>query len=96
MLFVACVLLSVGMLLRPDIGLTVTRGIRNTILSPLLWLQARAEESRTSRSAFDKLREERDSAAYAAQFLPSLRAENQRLRNMLQLGQRLPAGYLAA
>jgi rod shape-determining protein MreC len=95
-LFVACVLLSTGMLFRPDIGQKVTSGIRNTVLTPFLWLQARAEESRTSRRDFNRIRAERDSAAYAAQFLPSLRAENQRLRDMLQLGQRLPAGYLAA
>lgn len=95
-LFLVCVVLSVGMLFRPDIGLTVTRGIRNTVLSPLLWLQARAEESRTSRGAFNRIRAERDSAAYAAQFLPSLRAENQRLRGLLRLGQKLPEGYIAA
>lgn len=95
-LFLACVILSVGMLLRPEAGVAVTRGIRNTVLSPFLWLQARAEESRTSRGAFNRIRAERDSASYAAQFLPSLRAENQRLRGLLQLGQRLSVGYLGA
>lgn len=95
-LFVACVLLSIGMLIRPEVGVTVTSAIRNTVLTPFLWLQARAEESRTSRSAFDRIRAERDSAAYAAQFLPSLRTENQRLRDLLHLGQRLPVGYLGA
>ena len=34
----------------------------------------------------DRLRAERDSAAYAAQFLPALRAENQRLRGLLGSG----------
>jgi rod shape-determining protein MreC len=95
-LFVACVALSVSMLIRPEIGLKVTSAIRNTVLTPFLWLQARAEESRTSRSDFNRIRGERDSAAYAAQFLPSLRAENQRLRGLLQLGQRLPGSYLGA
>jgi rod shape-determining protein MreC len=39
---------------------------------------------------------ERDSAAYLAQFLPSLRAENERLRQLLKLSQRLKTSYVPA
>ncbi len=96
LLFVACVVLSVLMLLRPDLGERATGAIRRTVLVPFLWLHERAEASRTTRSSFEQLRAERDSAAHAAQFLPSLRAENSRLRGLLGLASRLGTGYLAA
>jgi rod shape-determining protein MreC len=95
-LFLVCVALSVVMLVRPDWGNTVTSMVRLSVLRPFLWMQQRAEESRTSRAAFDRLRAERDSAAYAAQFLPSLRSENQRLRSLLGLGKRLTIPYIPA
>lgn len=95
-LFVLCVALSVVMLVRPDWGNLVTGMVRQSVLRPFLWMQQRAEESRTSRAVFDRLRDERDSAAYAAQFLPSLRAENQRLRDLLGLGKRLTIPYVPA
>ncbi|HXI21671.1 MAG TPA: rod shape-determining protein MreC [Gemmatimonadales bacterium] len=95
-LFVVCVVLSVLMLVRPDWGLAVTNGIRFTVLRPFLWMQERAEASRTSRAVFDRLRAERDSAVHAAEFLPSLRAENERLRRLLALGARLPVPYVGA
>jgi len=95
-LFFACVVLSLVMLARPDWGATVTGAIRGSVLRPFLWMQARAEASRTSAAAFDILRSERDSATHAAEFLPSLRDENQRLRSLLGLGARLPGRYIAA
>jgi rod shape-determining protein MreC len=95
-LFLACVVLSLVMLARPDWGAAVTGAIRNTVLRPFLWMQQRAEESRTSRASFDALRAERDSATHAAEFLPSLRDENQRLRGLLGLSARLPGRYIAA
>jgi rod shape-determining protein MreC len=95
-LFIVCVALSVVMLVRPDWGDAVTGAVRQSVLRPFLWMQQRAEESRTSRAVFDRLRAERDSAAHAAQFLPSLRAENQRLRRLLGLGARLEIPYVGA
>jgi rod shape-determining protein MreC len=95
-LFLLCVVLSILMLLRPDLGARVTAVIRGSVMRPFLWMQQRAEESKTSRSAFERLRAERDSAVYAAQFLPSLRAENMRLRSLLRLKERLPGGYVSA
>lgn len=95
-LFIVCVGLSVLMLVRPDWGQATARTVRQSVLVPFLWMQQRAEASRTSRAAFDRLRAERDSAAYAAQFLPSLREENQRLRSLLDLSRRLPARFIAA
>jgi rod shape-determining protein MreC len=95
-LFGVCVVLSAVMLLRPEVGQRVTSAIRGTVLRPFLWMQAWSEAGRTSRASFDRLRAERDSSAYAAQFLPSLRAENQRLRALLGLGARLKIPYVAA
>jgi rod shape-determining protein MreC len=95
-LFLACVVLSILMLVKPDIGTRITGVIRQSVLRPFLWIQERAEQSRTSRASFERLRAERDSAAHAAQFLPSLRSENQRLRALLGLGERLPVPYVPA
>jgi rod shape-determining protein MreC len=95
-LFLVCVALSVVMLVRPDWGNLVSGMVRQSVLRPFLWMQQRAEESRTSRAIFDRLRSERDSAAYAAQFLPSLRAENERLRALLGLSKRLNIAYVPA
>jgi rod shape-determining protein MreC len=95
-LFLLCLGLSIVMLLRPEAGDRVASAIRGSVMRPFLWLQERAEQSRTTRGAFDRLRAERDSAIYAAQFLSSLRAENQRLRGLLRLRERLPVSYVAA
>lgn len=95
LLFAACVILSVAMLLRPSWGDAATSLIRRSVLVPFLYLQERAEASRTTQASFDRLRSERDSATHAAQFLSSLRAENVRLRALLGLGNRLGTGYLA-
>jgi rod shape-determining protein MreC len=97
LLFVVCVGLSVLALFAPrPWGERLGVSIRESILRPLVWLQERAEESKSSRSVLARISAERDSAAYAAQFLPSLRAENQRLRDLLSLGQRLTTPFVAA
>lgn len=95
-LFALCVILSGLLLVRPDFGQRATGFIRGTVLWPFLRIQEWSEAGRTSRAAFDRLRAERDSATHAAQFLPSLRAENQRLRSLLGLGARLKVPYVAA
>ncbi|HEX2611912.1 MAG TPA: rod shape-determining protein MreC [Gemmatimonadales bacterium] len=96
-LFVLCLGLSVLCLFSP-VGWTYNLAdtLRRTVLAPLVWLQVRAEEGRTSRKRFRVVTAERDSAAYLAQFLPSLRAENERLRQLLKLSQRLKTSYVPA
>src|SRR6059058_521010 len=74
----------------------VASAMRQTILAPFLELQRESELLRTSRSRFDAITAQRDSTALAATFLPELRAENQRLRGLLGLGQRLGSGYVPA
>src|SRR5918999_5752761 len=96
-LFILCLGLSIVALFSP-VGWSygVSDTLRRTVLAPLVWLQTRAEEGRTSRVRFRSVIAQRDSAAYVAQFLPSLRAENERLRQLLKLSHRLAASYIPA
>lgn len=96
-LFILCLALSLFGLFSPPVwGYGIADTLRETVLSPLVWLQTRAEEGRTSRERFRQVTLERDSTAYLAQFLPSLRAENERLRQLLRLTRRLNTGYVPA
>jgi rod shape-determining protein MreC len=96
-LFILCLLLSIVGLFSPMSWTSgLADGLRRTALAPLVWLQARAEEGRTSRMRFRRVTAQRDSAAYLAQFLPSLRAENERLRQLLKLSRRLTTAYVSA
>ena len=95
-LFALCVVLSLVMLGRPDWGGEVTGLIRGSVLRPFLSIQEWAESSRSARVALGQLRAERDSAVHAAQFLHSLRAENERLRALIGLGHRLKTEFIPA
>lgn len=96
-LFVACLVLSLIGLFSPTTwGLSIAAALRETVLAPLVWLQASAEEGKTSRVRFRALTAQRDSASYIAQTLPSLLAENDRLRQLLALSHRLSTRYVAA
>jgi rod shape-determining protein MreC len=96
-LFILCLGLSIVGLFSPvSWSYGIADALRRTALAPLVWLQARAEEGRTSRVRFRAVTAERDSAAYLAQFLPSLRAENERLRQLLKLSHRLTTSYVPA
>lgn len=95
--FLACVALSVVALFSPEQwGQGVSDALRNSVLAPLVWLQARAEEGRTSRARLKAITIQRDSAAYLAQSIPSLMAENERLRGLLSLSRRVSSPYVAA
>jgi len=96
-LFLICIALSLTAVFSPErITTGIANALRGTALWPLVWLQERAEEGRTSRARLRVLMAERDSAAIAAQDLPSLVAENQRLRDLLGLSRRLKGRYVAA
>lgn len=96
-LFAGCVLLAVTALFTPQrITLAIATGLRQSLLAPLVWLQEQAEAGRGSRARLQALTAERDSAAYAAQVIPSLTAENERLRALLGLSHRLRTPYIAA
>lgn len=98
MLFAVCTALSITALLLPaSLTGSVATTVRETLLAPLVLLQQRAEEGRTSRARFQAAIAERDSAAMLAQEVPALTGENERLRALLGLGRR-PDGrrHLAA
>lgn len=90
LLFLGCLVLSVGAIALPDRwSLTLAEKLRNTALAPVLWLQERAVEGRTSRARFVAMQAERDSVGYAAQTLAEVTAENERLRALLGLRARV-------
>ncbi len=96
-LFVGCLVLAVAALFSPErITGSLANGLRETVLAPVVWLQGEAELGRSGRARLRTLLAERDSAAYAAQVLPSLAAENERLRALLGLSHRLHTPYVAA
>jgi rod shape-determining protein MreC len=96
-MFVVCVVLSLTALFLPrSYGMSIAASLRESILAPLVWLQASAEEGKTSRVRFRALTAQRDSASYIAQSLPSLLAENERLRQLLALSHRLSTRYVSA
>jgi rod shape-determining protein MreC len=95
-IFLACLGLSlVGLFSPSQWGEGVSDSLRDTVLAPLVWLQARAEEGRTSRARLKAITIQRDSAAFVAQGIPSLVAENERLRQLLTLSRRIPTPYVA-
>jgi len=95
--FLVCVLLSVAAMSLPArIRDPLTRGLRQTVLAPFLALQQQTELLSASLERYDAVVAQRDSAALAATFLPELRGENTRLRNLLGLGTRLSSGYAPA
>lgn len=97
LLFLLCAGISVTFLLGPTRwGTRTAELVRGTVLVPFLWLQARAEEANTSRARFALVEAERDSAAWAAQALPALRAENDRLRALLGITSRIETPYRPA
>jgi rod shape-determining protein MreC len=96
-MFLTCLGLSLVGLFSPSAwGQGIADTLRDTVLAPLVWLQARAEEGRTSRGRLKAITVQRDSASYLAQGIPSLVAENERLRQLLELSRRISSPYVAA
>ena len=85
-----------GLFLPSSWGESIAATLRDSALTPFVWLQARAEEGRTSRARFRVVTAERDSAAMAAQLIPALTAENRQLRALLGLQPRLGTPYVPA
>ena len=90
LVFLACLALGAGAIALPDRwSLSLAEGLRDTALRPMLWLQQRAVEGRTSRARFQAVQAERDSVAFAAQTLAEVMAENERLRALLGVRSRM-------
>ncbi len=87
--FLVCLALSVaGLFLPPRTADGVAAAVRRTVLAPLVWLQQRAVEGRTSRTRFDAAEAQRDSAMLRLQALDQLAGENAALRLLQELGRR--------
>lgn len=69
-------------------------GVRRTALSPIVSLRARAERDRTSRFTLATIEAERDSLALRLQSDSLLVGENDQLRSLLGLGQRLRSHWI--
>ena len=96
-LFLVCLTLSVAALLIPTRWtLSFANAVRETALLPLVLLQQRAEEGRTSRALLRETMAQRDSAAITAQTVTGLRVENERLRGLLGLRTRESGSFVAA
>lgn len=97
LLLIGCLLLSAGAMAMPaGVSLTIANAIRETVLLPVVWLQSRAAEGRTSRARLAALQAAGDSAAIALQGVPGLLAENARLRGLLELRTRSLVPWVAA
>ncbi|HEX4633290.1 MAG TPA: rod shape-determining protein MreC, partial [Gemmatimonadales bacterium] len=92
-----CLALSVTAMSVPDSWRRpFSQALRQTVLAPLLTLQEETETLKSSKAHIEAVTAQRDSAMLAATFLPELRSENARLRNLLGLGTRLETGYVPA
>ena len=96
-MFLGCLAVGAGALALPDGLAQPTAGwLRDTVFRPLLWLQVRGEEDRTSRSRFRALQADRDSMAVASHSVKGLLAENDRLRAVLGIRARAPSRTIPA
>ncbi len=93
-----CVALSaalLSLLLPKAVRTRVQSALRSSVAAPLVAAQAWAERGRQAISDHGRLAGRVDSLALLAQAAAPLGAENERLRGLLGLGQRLQAGFVA-
>ncbi len=96
-LFVACLVLALVAVVLPDNARRpLAEGLRRTALSPLVQLQGAAERGRAAFAQHDAAVVNRDSMALRGMAVASLEGENERLRRMLGLAQRLKWGFVPA
>ncbi len=94
--FIVCLLLAVvARAVDERYSEPVAAALRQTVLVPLLSLQHQTELIRIRRAQFSTLMSQRDSAVVVAQEIEPLRAENERLRSILRLRQRMPVRHVA-
>lgn len=95
--FAVCLVLSLVALALPA-GLRdpVAGALRRTVLRPVLSLQHASVAAAEGRERLATVRAERDSLLLETTFLPELRAENARLREMLGLAGRLGYDFATA
>ena len=90
LLLVVCLVLSLAALVMPSAWSSAfASGVRSTALAPFVWLQTNAEVQRTSRLRLRSIAASRDSVALAAQSLAALRNENEQLRALLKVREKI-------
>ena len=95
LLGVALVLAFVSLILPAAVRGRVQGSLRSTVASPLVAAQAWAERGRQAIGDHGRLVTRVDSLALGEQAMAPLRSENERLRALLGLGQRLQWGFVA-
>ena len=96
-LFGACILLSlVSMVLPPNLREPVAGSLRRSLVAPLVRLQQGAERWRGAYLSAEREELRRDTLALAAARVPTLESENERLRRLLGLGNKLQWGFIPA
>ena len=97
MLLVGCLAASIVALVLPDDARRpVAAGLRRTALAPFVQLQATAERGRAAIARRNEAVASADSMAMRAVEVASLQRENDRLRQLLGLGQQLRWGFVPA
>jgi rod shape-determining protein MreC len=91
----ALALALLALMLPSTVRSRVQGSLRSSIAAPLVSAQAWAERGRLAISDHGRLTMKVDSLALAAQTASPLQAENQRLRAIIGLGQRLGWGFVA-
>ena len=96
-LFALCIILAIVARALPDpIRDPIAGVLRQTLVSPLLHLQASAERTRSAWLNYENLTVSRDSIALRAMQIQTLESENDRLRQLLAFGSRLGWGFTPA
>ena len=94
-LFGGCILLSlVSMVLPPNLREPVAASLRQSLVAPLVRLQRGAEKWSGAYLTAEREELRRDSLALAAARVPTLEADNDRLRQILGLGSKLQWGFI--
>ena len=97
LVFGVCVLLSLAATVLPSRMREPTAGVlRRTLVAPLVRLQQGAERWRGAYLSSQREELRRDTLALAAARVPSLETENDRLRKLLGLGNKLQWGFIPA
>jgi rod shape-determining protein MreC len=96
-LFGICAILAfVATILPANLHQPVASSLRRSVVAPLVGLQQGAERWRSAWVTSNQRAEARDSLALRAASAVALQTENDRLRRLLGLGQRLQWGFVAA
>ena len=97
LIFVACLLLSIVARSVPrEWSFALAKGFQDTLLKPFIALQIQAELLKSSQTRFAEVVSERDSFALMADSVAALRMENEQLRAVVGLRQRLGIPHVTA